>query len=74
MYVCVHVSPLTELYIMVQDKHPFIFFRTTLEMKKMLLFPIYERYYIDPIKNNDFLLIAITTNNASQIFQFQKYP
>lgn len=26
MYVCVHVSPLTELYIMVQDKHPFIFF------------------------------------------------
>lgn len=74
MYVCGHVSPLTELYIMVQDKHPFIFFRTTLEMKKMLLFPIYERYYIDPIKSNDFLLIAITTNNASQIFQFQKYP
>lgn len=50
MYVCVHVSPLTELYIMVQDKHPFMFFRTTLEMKKILLFPIYERYYIDPIK------------------------
>lgn len=62
VFVCTCITSNRTVYNGSRQTSVHFFFCTTLEMRKILLLPIYERYYIDPIQNNDFLLQIANSN------------